>query len=89
MILVENEMMLVDVTVLGLAGGAPGGETPRVADSSARLVCLTAASSVLCSFFGKRTSVLLANSVLCTELKRVTFEQRCERARSALLCWES
>ena len=26
---------LVDVTVLGLVGGAPGGETPRVADSSA------------------------------------------------------
>ena len=25
----------VDVTVLGLVGGAPGGETPRVADSSA------------------------------------------------------
>ena len=24
----------VDVTVLGLVGGAPGGETPRVADSS-------------------------------------------------------
>ena len=23
------------VTVLGLVGGAPGGETPRVADSSA------------------------------------------------------
>ena len=27
--------MGVDVTVLGLVGGAPGGETPRVADSSA------------------------------------------------------
>ena len=27
--------MFVDVTVLGLVGGAPGGETPRVADSSA------------------------------------------------------
>ena len=27
--------MLFDVTVLGLVGGAPGGETPRVADSSA------------------------------------------------------
>jgi hypothetical protein len=26
---------LADVTVLGLVGGAPGGETPRVADSSA------------------------------------------------------
>ena len=26
---------VVDVTVLGLVGGAPGGETPRVADSSA------------------------------------------------------
>ena len=26
---------IVDVTVLGLVGGAPGGETPRVADSSA------------------------------------------------------
>jgi len=26
---------MVDVTVLGLVGGAPGGETPRVADSSA------------------------------------------------------
>ena len=25
----------VDVTVLGLVGGAPGGEAPRVADSSA------------------------------------------------------
>ena len=25
----------VDATVLGLVGGAPGGETPRVADSSA------------------------------------------------------
>ena len=25
----------VDVTVLGLLGGAPGGETQRVADSSA------------------------------------------------------
>ena len=25
----------VDVTVLGLVGGAPGGETPRVADSLA------------------------------------------------------
>ena len=25
----------IDVTVLGLVGGAPGGETPRVADSSA------------------------------------------------------
>ena len=25
---------VVDVTVLGLVGGAPGGETPRVADSS-------------------------------------------------------
>ena len=24
---------VVDVTVLGLVGGAPGGETPRVADS--------------------------------------------------------
>ena len=28
-------MLVVDVTVLGLVGGAPGGETPRVADSSA------------------------------------------------------
>ena len=27
--------IVVDVTVLGLVGGAPGGETPRVADSSA------------------------------------------------------
>ena len=26
---------VLDVTVLGLVGGAPGGETPRVADSSA------------------------------------------------------
>ena len=26
---------VVDVTVLGLVGGVPGGETPRVADSSA------------------------------------------------------
>ena len=25
--------IVVDVTVLGLVGGAPGGETPRVADS--------------------------------------------------------
>ena len=43
--------MLVDVTVLGLVGGAPGGETPRVADSSAAgsvyklvAVCKTLAS---------------------------------------------
>ena len=28
-----------DVTVLGLVGGAPGGETPRVADSSAAGAC--------------------------------------------------
>ena len=27
--------LLVIITVLGLVGGAPGGETPRVADSSA------------------------------------------------------
>ena len=26
---------IIDVTVLGLVGGAPGAETPRVADSSA------------------------------------------------------
>ena len=30
-----EQLPLVDVTVLGLVGGAPGGETPRVADSSA------------------------------------------------------
>ena len=30
-----SRAMRVDVTVLGLVGGAPGGETPRVADSSA------------------------------------------------------
>ena len=33
--LVGGAAMLVDVTVLVLVGGAPGGETPRVADSSA------------------------------------------------------
>ena len=31
----ELAARVVDVTVLGLVGGAPGGETPRVADSSA------------------------------------------------------
>ena len=30
-----GEWCAVDVTVLGLVGGAPGAETPRVADSSA------------------------------------------------------
>jgi hypothetical protein len=28
-----DRLRLVIVTVLGLVGGAPGGETPRVADS--------------------------------------------------------
>ena len=41
--------ILVDVTVLGLVGGTSGGETPRVADSSAGpkidLACKTLASS--------------------------------------------
>ena len=31
----DLQVLWVDVTVLGLVGGAPGGETPRVADSSA------------------------------------------------------
>jgi hypothetical protein len=31
----RGDGVAVDVTVLGLVGGAPGGETPRVADSSA------------------------------------------------------
>ena len=29
----EPQELVVDVTVLGLVGGAPGGETPRVADA--------------------------------------------------------
>ena len=29
---------IIDVTVLGLVGGAPGGETPRVADKGQALV---------------------------------------------------
>ena len=40
---------LVDVTVLGLVGGAPGGETPRVADSSAALLLSTSATPRLAS----------------------------------------
>ena len=28
----KEKLAVVDFTVLGLVGGAPGGETPRVAD---------------------------------------------------------
>ena len=31
----SSTWQIIDVTVLGLVGGAPGAETPRVADSSA------------------------------------------------------
>jgi len=35
----KRQVLVVDVTVLGLVGGAPGEETPRVADSSAAGAC--------------------------------------------------
>ena len=65
----------VDVTVLGLVGGAPGGETPRVADSSAAGAGRFFHNSVPPSVLQPGASVIdtLANSkIRLDSVKRMT-----------------
>ena len=71
----------VDVTVLGLVGGAPGGETPRVADSSAAGAGRFFHKSVPPSKLNRWT--MLAELAACKSLASLGLRQRLLESQSA------